>query len=103
MIGFRFCATQPERPLPSGMRSDENRRWLSPLTSSGTSSCAALHIDGDGIVGHQPPQLHREHRQGFAQAERSAQVLAQFEQGLRFLPRRRDRRTGTWLPGRERP
>ena len=33
----------------------------------------------------------REHRKRFAQAERSAQILAQFEQGLRFLPRRRDR------------
>src|ERR1041385_8563598 len=37
-MGLRFCATQPERPSPSGMRSEAKRRKLSPLSYSGSSS-----------------------------------------------------------------
>ena len=92
MIGFRFCATQPERPLPQRNAQRRKQAVVVPAHMLRNQLRVALYIDRDGIVGHQPPEFHREHRQGFAQAERSAQVLAQFEQGLRFLPRRRDRR-----------
>ena len=92
MMGFRFCATQPERPLPQRNAQRREQTVVVPAHQLGNQFLSALYIDGDGVVGHQPPELHREHRQGLAQAERSAQVLAQFEQGLRFLPRRRDRR-----------
>ena len=41
MMGLRFCATHPDSPCPSGIRSEENRRKLSPLTCSGINSACA--------------------------------------------------------------
>src|SRR6266852_6920323 len=54
-------------------------------------------VDGNRIVGNRPPQLHRKHRERFAQAERSSQILAKLEKGLCFLARRRDRTQKTAL------
>ncbi len=48
-------------------------------------------VDGNRVVGHRAAQFHRKYGKRFAQTERSPQVLAEFEQRLRFLPRRRDR------------
>ena len=46
----------------------------------------ALDVDGDGVVGHHRLELDGEYRKRFAETERSTQILAQFEQRLRFLP-----------------
>jgi len=52
---------------------------------------AVADVDGNRVVGHRAAQFHRKYGKRFAQTERSPQVLAEFEQRLRFLPRRRDR------------
>ena len=52
----------------------------------GQQEIPAAHVDGDRIVGHQALELH----QCFVEAERGAEILAEFEQRLRFLPRRGD-------------
>ncbi len=49
-----------------------------------------LDINRHRVVRDQPLQSHREHGERVVQAQRSAQVLAQFEERLRFLPRGRD-------------
>ena len=58
---------------------------------------AVADVDRNRIVGHRPPQLHRKHRERFAQTERSPKILAEFEKSLRFLARRRDRSQKTAL------
>ena len=45
---------------------------------------------GHRIVRNHLAQTHGKHGKRFAQAERVAQILAEFEHGLRFLARRRD-------------
>ena len=52
----------------------------------------AVHVYGDGVVGNQLAQPHRQHRKRLAQAQRVSQILAQLEHGLRLLPGRCDRR-----------
>ena len=51
----------------------------------------AVHENRDRIVRNQLAQPHRQHRKGFAQAQRISQILAQIEHSLRLLPRRCDR------------
>src|SRR5580700_8902990 len=41
-IGLLFCATHPDKPSPSGILKDENKRKLSPLTYSGVSRLSCL-------------------------------------------------------------
>src|SRR5579863_819142 len=41
-IGLLFCATHPDKPSPSGIRKDENKRKLSPLTYSGVKMLSCL-------------------------------------------------------------
>ncbi len=54
----------------------------------GQQDIATPHIDCDGIVRHEALEFHREYGEGFVEAERGPEVLAEFEEGLRFLPRR---------------
>ena len=86
MIGLRFCATQPESPCPNGMRSDSNRRKLSPLTCSRIQPSYRAGHTWRSSRTEPTPQLHGENGKGFVETERSAQILAEFEQHLRLLP-----------------
>src|SRR5579871_4160828 len=88
MIGLRFCATQPDKPCPTGMRSEES--IVIAIHIFGHQFIVASHIDCNRVIRHHRLELHREYRQGLAQAQRCAKVLAQFEQCLRFLACRGD-------------
>ena len=51
----------------------------------------AVNVYGNGVVMNQFAQAHRQHGQGFTEAQRISQVLAQLEHGLGLLPCGSDR------------
>jgi len=52
-IGLTFWATQPQRPVPTGIASDDKRRKLSPLDKFGEQQIALADEGDNGIVRHQ--------------------------------------------------
>ncbi len=57
----------------------------------GQQPAIAIHEHGNRVIGNHAAQAHRKHGEGFAQAQRDAEILAELEHGLRLLPRRGNR------------
>ena len=72
--------------LADGDAQRREKAVVIPVYIFGNQFVLALDVDGNGIVGHHRFQFHGEHGESFGQTQGSAEILAEFEQRLRFLP-----------------
>ncbi len=86
-MGLRFSATQPDKPWPTGISSEENRRIILAGDVFRDQHVVAPNPDGQRVMRNDFAQPHRQHRQRFIQAERISQILRDLKQRLHFLPR----------------
>src|SRR6202041_3304530 len=88
-----FVLRHPSRePLPQGNAQRIEQAVVIAVDILRHPFVVALHINRDGVVGNHRLGLHGKTRQRLTQSERRAHILAQLEQRLSFLPRRRNRR-----------